>query len=225
VYVGLLQPGVAAAVLGVAAVGSMAVRRWPRHARAAAVLIATGAIVVAMSGVSRAAKAQARGAIAGQAGEVVDVVADANPGVPWCWTVLVLQHAPDDAADAFVATRATLSLLPGLWPAASCATARLSAGWATEVRSTDAIVWHRRWDIDAGVLRAVYQNSCRARAWLQFGRVPYVAGGSIRDLRFELPIGQNFTPMVLDRGASCPSHLTSWTPPRADLLEASGVRQ
>ena len=226
VQVGLLQAGVLAVLLGVVGAGAFSVRRWPRQTRAAAALIATAAIAVVMSGVSRAAKAQARGAIAAHDGEVIDVVADANPGVPWCWAVMVLQKA-NNRPDALVATRATLSLLPGVWPAASCASARLSAGWATEVRASDAVVWHRRWDIDVGMLRTVYEGNCRARAWLQFGRVPYVSTARIVDLRFENPIGQNFTPMALDDAAGarpCPAALTHWELPRRDVLEewASG---
>jgi inner membrane protein len=226
VQVGLLQAGVLAVLLGAVGAGAFSVRRWPRQTRAAAALIATAAIAVGMSGVSRAAKAQARAAIAAHDAEVIDVVADANPGVPWCWAVMVL-HKANDRRDALVATRATLSLLPGVWPAASCASARLSAGWATEVRASAAVVWHRRWDIDVATLRTVYEGNCRARAWLQFGRVPYVSNGSIADLRFEHPIGQNFTPMALDDAAGarrCPAALTHWELPRRDVLEewASG---
>lgn len=217
-HVGLLQGGVAATLLGTVAAAAALVRGWPRHARAAAVLAAASALVIVMSGVSRVAKAQARGAIAGDAGDVVDVSADANPGVPWCWAVMVLQRSPDTPADALLATRATVSLLPRIWPASSCASARLSAGWATEVRRSDAVVWHRRWTIDLGALRALYDGNCRARAWLQFGRMPYAANGSLVDLRFELPIGQNFTPMTLGTGAPCPAYAPRWQPPRRDVL-------
>ena len=155
--------------------------------------------------------------------EVLDIVSDANPGVPWCWSVLTLQEAADEPGDALIARRATLSLLPGVWPAASCASARLSARWtATEGAASDAIVWHRRWRIDVEELRALYAANCRVRAWLQFGRVPLVAHGSIADLRFEHPIGQNFTPMALEADAgACPSHVTDWELPRRDVLTDS----
>ena len=114
VQVGLLQAGVLA---DSSAWSAPARSRSPMASptRAAAALVATAAIAVVMSGVSRAAKAQARGAIAGHDGEVIDVVADANPGVPWCWAVMVLQKAGNDPRIA-VATRATLSLLPASGP-------------------------------------------------------------------------------------------------------------
>ena len=222
VQVGLLQARVLAGILLVVGAAAAVVRRWPRRMRSATALVATAAVVVAMSGLSRLAKAEARRAISGPA-EVIDVTADANPGVPWCWAVMVLHEAGGGAGDALTATRATVSLLPGVWPAASCASARLSAGWATEGQRTDAVVWHRQWRIDVDALRAVYEGDCRARAWLQFGRVPYVSNGRIVDLRFEHPIGQNFTPMTLNTAAgtpSCPRYVTNWELPRRDVLTA-----
>ena len=134
-----------------------------------------------MFGVSSVAKGEARRAVQGVDGEVVDIVSDANPGVPWCWSVMVLQRAADRPADALVARRATLSLLPGVWPAASCASARLSAQWTDAGAAPSyTIVWHRRWRIDVDELRALYLGNCRVRAWLQFGRVPHVANGTHR---------------------------------------------
>jgi hypothetical protein len=47
-----------------------------------------------------------------------------------------------------------------------------------------------------------------------------VANGSIVDLRFEQPIGQNFTPMALDPGRECPQYITNWELPRRDVLAA-----
>jgi len=224
VSLGLLRVGVLAAMLGLGCAAAIAARSWDRRTRAAGVLLATAAIFVLMPGVSRVAKGEARRALQGvDSGAVVDIVSDANPGVPWCWSVLTLQKAADGPGDALIARRATLSLLPGAWPAASCASARLSARWtAPDGAASDAIVWHRRWRIDVEELRALYAANCRVRAWLQFGRAPYVANGSIADLRFEHPIGQNFTPMAVGTDArACPSHVTGWELPRHDVLTDS----
>ena len=196
-------------------------------------LAAAATIFVLMPAVSRAAKAQARRTVlAMEPGEIVDIVSDANPGVPWCWSVLTVQKATPinvSAAEELVARKGTLSLLPGVWPAASCASAEvMRANWGTGDgvdgvdRTSGAIVWHRRWRIDVDELRALYAANCRVRAWLQFGRVPYVAAGSIADLRFEHPIGQNFTPMSVDsNGRGCPAFVTSWELPRHDLITDS----
>ena len=220
VYVGLATFGVVMVILAAVAAAASATRACHRQQRAAMTLVATLTMFVSMFGVSSAAKREARRAVQGADGEVVDIVSDANPGVPWCWSVMVLQRAADRPADALVARRATLSLLPGVWPAASCASARLSAQWTDAgAAPSDAIVWHRRWRIDVDELRDLYLGNCRVRAWLQFGRVPHVAGGRIADLRFEHPIGQNFTPMAVDAGsAACPSYVTDWELPRRDVL-------
>ncbi len=223
--VGLLRVGVLLAMLGAVAAIVLAVRAWDKRRRAATALLAAAVIFLVMPGVSRAAKGEARRAAQlGASGAIVDILSDANPGVPWCWSVLTLQYATDGPAEALIARRATLSLIPGVWPASSCASARLMrAHWsATDGAASNAIVWHRRWRIDLEELRALYAANCRVRAWLQFGRVPHVANGSIADLRFEHPIGQNFTPMAVEAGIqACPAHVTNWEPPRRDVLTDS----
>jgi hypothetical protein len=53
---------------------------------------------------------------------------------------------------------------------------------------------------------------------MQFGRAPVLGGTQISDLRFERG-ADNFTALAVAEGArGCPPHLTSWAPPRADLL-------
>ena len=183
-------------------------------------------IFVLMPAVSRVAKAEARRTVlAMEPGEIVDIVSDTNPGVPWCWSVLTVQKAGrvnDGPAEGLVARKGTLSLLPRVWPAESCASAGvMSRHWGSP-ETSGAIVWHRRWRIDVEELRALYAANCHVRAWLQFGRVPYVGNGSIADLRFEHPIGQNFTPMAVDsNGRGCPAFVTSWELPRRDLITDS----
>ena len=155
----------------------------------------------------------------------IDIVSDVNPGVPWCWSVLTLQKAAEGRDVALIARRGTLSLLPGLWPAASCASARLVRARSPVAagHSSDAIVWHREWRMDLEQIRALHASNCRVRAWLQFARVPYVANGTIADLRFEHPVGQNFTAMAIDAGArGCPALVTSWELPRRDVLLPAG---
>ena len=220
-YMTLLPTVVAALILVVVTAAAVAVRGWDRKPRAAFVLLGTAVIFLTMAGVSRAAKAEARRTVGALgAGEVIDIVADANPGTPWCWAVLTLERASRDPHGTLVARRGTVSLLPSMWPASACASARLSASrWSTEVPATDVVVWHRLWTIDLEPIRALYASNCRVRAWLQFGRVPYLDNGAIVDLRFENPIGQNFTPMPIDAGQrGCPSYLTDWAVPRADVL-------
>jgi inner membrane protein len=226
VSIGVLQSRTLVILLGAVGAAAIVVRAWDPKSRAVAVLIATAVIFPAMSGVSRVAKGDARRELARLGdGELVDIVADANPGAPWCWAVLTLQKASEGSNESLIARRATLSLVPGVVPAASCASARLSTQWSTDLSVSDAIVWHRRWRIDVEALRALSASNCRVRAWLQFGRVPYVANGWIADLRYENPIGQNFTPMAVDAGSrGCPAHLTDWQMPRHDVLAPPDLR-
>ncbi len=59
------------------------------------------------------------------------------------------------------------------------------------------------------------------RAWLQFGRAPFIRDGTIADLRFESGARGNFTAMAVpreDRG--CPPAMTSWAMPRADVMSS-----
>ena len=224
-YLGLLPLSVLAVMLGVVIAAAVSVRGLDRKRRALTALFVTAAIFMTMAGFSRVVKAEIRHAVAGlEGGDIIDTVADANPGVPWCWAVLILQRG---SPDALIARRATLSLLPRIWPAASCASARLATRWSSDPGlgegngpTSNAIVWHRRWRIEDEPLRALAAGNCRVAAWLQFGRAPYVADGLIRDLRFENPIGQNFTPMRIDDGRrGCPNYLTHWEMPRRDVLE------
>jgi inner membrane protein len=220
ILVGLLPIGVVAMLIAAALAALLLMRRWDRKGRALAVLIAISVFAVTMSGVSRVAKAETRRALTSiDTGEVIDIVADANPGAPWCWTVLTLQRASADPARTLAAYRATVSLVPRIWPAASCASARLATQWSTGEPSSSAVVWHRRWQIDLEQLRARASDDCRVRAWLQFSRVPQIADGRIIDLRFETPIGQNFSAMVIDEHArACPTVYTHWMWPRGDVL-------
>jgi inner membrane protein len=220
-YLTLLPTAVAMLILGAVMAAAVAVRAWDKKQRAALVLLVTAAIFLTMTGVSRVAKAEARRAVAGLGGgDVIDIVADANPGTPWCWAVLTLEKASRDPDATLVARRGTVSLLPSIWSASACASALLGASrWSTEVPATDVVVWHRVWTIELEPMRALYASNCRVRAWLQFGRVPYLDNGAIVDLRFENPIGQNFTPMTIDAGRrGCPAYLTDWLAPRADVL-------
>jgi len=224
--IGIVSSGVVAVLVGVVSGIAFATRTLDRRRRAAAALVATAAIFVLMSGISRVAKVEAARAVGSPDGAgIVDIVADSNPGVPWCWSVLILQDQAAERTGVLTASRATLSLLPGVWPADACASARLSAGWSTDVASSPSIVWHRRWRIDVDELRALDAADCRVRAWLQFGRVPHVANGQIVDLRFENPVGQNFTPMGIAGGQRpCPSFGTDWEPPRRDVLTPADNR-
>ena len=149
---------------------------------------------------------------------VVDVVLEPDPGTPWCWSGLVVS-LDEGVGGALTIRRGTLSLLSRLWPASSCASARLfGAGVGPD--DAKALVWVRVWEMPVKQLRALHANSCHAAAWLRFGRAPMVIDGSLRDLRLENPVHENFTAMALERAPPpCPSSVPPWAPPRADALD------
>jgi hypothetical protein len=55
---------------------------------------------------------------------------------------------------------------------------------------------------------------------MQYGRAPLLRDGILEDARYDRPGSRNFTtlPLAPSPRAECPPYLTSWTPPRADLL-------
>lgn len=186
--------------------------------RGVVVLVGTAIVFIAMAGTSRHVKHIVRGALASMgAGAVVDIAATSNPGVPWCWSLVTLEHG---GPQRMIARRGTLSLLPVWWPASRCVSDRLIAAAPGPASDVDALRWNREWAIDLTELSAVAQD-CRGAAWLQFGRMPSVEDGQIVDLRFDNPLSANFTAMAVDEPGRrpCPAYLTSWEWPRADVLD------
>jgi inner membrane protein len=220
-WVGLLQTGVLAIIGAVVGGVAFVARAWDRKRRAAVALVATAVIFGAMAGVSRLAKAEARRAVATlDSGPIVDIVADANPGAPWCWTVLTLQKAATSLARSLPDVRRFLfcrgcGRLP-IAPRRGWGCAR--NGQLTNARPTES----------CGIAAGASTSSSCGRFPLPIvacvrgcssDRAPYVANDRIVDLRFENPIGQNFTPMSVTAGSSaCPAYLTNWELPRRDVM-------
>jgi inner membrane protein len=183
--------------------------------RAGTALGASTLFLASLFGLSALARAEARTRVEpAPRGHVVDVVLNPDPGDPLCWAVILIEK--DDRAGAYVLHRGTVSIAPRWRPATRCASHRFAgreAVWETPVRQP------------LEGLRERSARDCRVRAWLQFGRAPVLRGDEIFDLRFERGAGDNFTAMKLrpDPESACPPHLTRWTPPRADLLEAGGA--
>ena len=154
---------------------------------------------------------------------VLDVVLEPDPGVPWCWSALTVERHRTSAEDVSNVNRATVSLIPRAWPPTWCASYVLFRRGKFTNADGSMIAWTAQWQTNTDVLQSLSKD-CWAGAWFQFGRVPQVVAGTLRDLRLENPIHENFTALSLARErVDCPSNLTSWRPPRADLLE--GVRR
>ena len=219
-YTGLTGTAVTTVLLLAAASIALWTRSWPPRRRAGVALAGAAAIFVIFFGFSRLAKHEAVRAIeAADGATVVDVALDSNPAVPWCWSLMTLERQGEGPSNTLVARRGTLSLVPRLWPAASCASARVLAVSGTPAMPvTERFVWHRRWLVDVERLRELNARDCRVRAWLQFARFPFVSDDRVADLRFENPFRANFSSMTVLAASGCPSNVTDWDPPRRDLL-------
>jgi len=217
---GLVTP-VTAAVLALTGAGlAVGMASRPACWRAAIALGGAAVIFLGMFVVSGVARTETqRHVAAAGAGPIVDIVLNAGPAAPWCWSVLTIERSGADAG--LLVRRGTLSLLPGVVPPGRCVAHRIAGmADATADSSMDALIWNREWQVDLAELRALQASDCRVRPWLQFGRVPYVADGRIADLRFDNPLRDNFSAMEIaaPSGGGCPTNVPGWQAPRADVL-------
>ena len=217
-FTGLLSPYAALALLlGAAALHRLA-RDWPPRRRAGIALALTAALFLALGGLSRLAAGQAREALRNEGrGEIVDLVLDPNPAVPWCWSVLTVERQGDQLRSR----RGSLSLLERFFPASGCPLHRLAAVDRSmpAPAPTGRLLWLAEWRSSLGELRRRDREDCRVAAWLQFVRAPYFGEGRGADLRYENPMRDNFSAIALaPAAAECPANLTDWEKPRRDLL-------
>jgi inner membrane protein len=194
---------------------------WSRshtpRSRAAMALAASALVVAALFGLSAVARSRTRASIgAERRGATVEVVVNPNPAWPVCWTVITMEKDPDD----LVLRRGTLSLLPAWHPPARCPSHRLE-GLDPAPDSPAGFAWTDELRQPLAELRDLSRSDCWVRAWLQFGRAPFIGDGTIADLRFESGPRGNFTAMALPREErGCPAAMTSWGMPRADVLSS-----
>jgi inner membrane protein len=199
------------------ALAALALRVPPRTRAAAA--LAAGALVVGALFVLRAEAHQQVDALLRPElrSEVLDVVLSPEPADPRCWSVIAIEK--DEAHRQFVLHRGTLSLLPSRLAPEDCALHRLwriqTVPWSGQAQLARAEPLRQSLDR----LRHYARNDCRVAAWMQFGRAPFFAQDGIRDLRYEMRSRENFTAMEILEGGACPSFVTDWGLPRADLLD------
>ena len=195
-------------------------RRMSPAWRAGAALAAVCFALASMVGVSRVARESARASLQPEVrGELVDLILTPSPGSPLCWSVIGVEK--NETAGEFVLWRGTLSVRPEWRTPGEC------AGPMDPDTSPGTLIGEGRFALTSEIhqslpaLRALYQNDCWVKGWLQFGRAPVLEDGRLEDLRFGGRFRQNFTTMALKpsaEAARCPRNLTSWGMPRADLL-------
>jgi inner membrane protein len=221
-YAGAIPGRALASLAVVGLVLAWTVRRLSPRARSAAALAASALFVLILVGLSRRVRKEAIARVRPETrGEIVDVVRYPNPAWPLCWAVIVIEK--DERGGEFVLRPGTLSVLP--WPpVAQCASRWLARGGPARASGGGRLTWEPALREPLQGLRDLAARDCWVRAWLQFGRAPYLRADDIRDLRFETAARGNFTALRLrpaSEAAQCPPHMTSWAMPRADLLEPS----
>jgi inner membrane protein len=202
------------ALVATGAVLAWLTRGMTARARSVSALASSAVLIVGLFGLSALARGRTRAAL-GPDREVLDVIVNPNPGWPVCWAVIAVEK--DIAAGDLVLRRGTLSLLPAWHPPARCPSQRLEA--AGDATARGALAWDDDLRQPLARLRGLAERDCWVRAWLQFGRAPFVRDGTIADLRFHSRNRGNFTAMdVSGAERSCPPAMTGWGMPRADVL-------
>jgi len=216
---GVVPPAAVAVLFAAGLVFGWTLGRLSPRGRAWTAIAASAAFVGVLFGLSSFARAETKELLAPIVrGEILDVVLTPDPGNPMCWSVIVIER--DDGAGEYVLHSGTLSVAPAWLAPTRCASHRFGGPRPNHEAERRLVLYDAVRQPREG-LRALHDRDCWVKAWLQFGRAPRVEEGAILDLRFDRG-GRNFTSMALRPGgqaASCPSHLTSWEPPRADLLQ------
>jgi inner membrane protein len=204
-YIGVIPGFAAIGLVAAALLLAVALRRRSPHARAATALASSAVFVAALFATREVARGTALAALEpGTRARILDVVLSPEAANPLCWNVLTLVR--DQAGTSYVMTRGDVAVLT---PAGCGAGRRASVEW--DAPRTQSLA----------ELRDLYRADCWVRGWMQFGRAPSVDGGTITDLRYTDTGRRNFTMMALrppTEAARCPANLTTWRPPRADLI-------
>ncbi len=188
---------------------ALALRTLSPRARSGAALAGVALFVGTMLVVRQVVHAEvAASAPPPPSARMVDVVLSPHPANPLCWTALTIVE--DASRDEYVMTNGVVSLASRWLSTPQC-------GMDQHAR----VHWSAPERQSLSRLRALDRDDCEVRAWLQFGRAPLVGERDIADLRYGGTSRGNFSSMPLSAAAPgrvCPTNLTSWRPPREDLL-------
>jgi inner membrane protein len=218
-WTGVVPPAAIASLVTAGGVLGWLSRTRSRAVRSAGALIGCALFVACLFGFKQLARASALDTVRPMMrGALVDLVLTPHPGAPLCWDALAIEK--DEPGGDYVLRRGTLSIAPRILPPVRCSAGEL-AGGSPPAPAIGPVIWRAEVRQSLGELRELAQRDCWVRAWMQFGRAPFIRMGEIADFRFENNARSNFTAMRLAAPGevrSCPRNLTSWEMPRADLL-------
>lgn len=155
---------------------------------------------------------------------LLDSILTPMPVNPLCWEVILVQSTEDQV----VLRRGMLSLQPAWFGADRCIGRGLAASATAPVMrfsgSIDPEVrWYGQYASSRARIAEIIRRDCRARAFMQFVRAPWLAtvdgALAIGDLRFDREPALGFAEIDLSENpGACPSRTPPWTRPRADLF-------
>jgi inner membrane protein len=207
-------------VLGAA---MLAAGRWLRPGLALGCGIACWLGVTAVFGVAGHVAAGRLDAVAHAqfpGARTLDRVLTPTPADPLCWDGWLVQAQNGEE----IMRQARISLLPGLLDVRDCRGVNLvpSVGDTVMAPSGPGLEWRQQFSMPADRIAQLARTQCRARAFMQFARVPMARGEQpawwLTDLRFGA--GRGFGSLELTQPPQpCDFPSVPWLPPRPELLD------
>jgi inner membrane protein len=184
--------------------------------------------VFAISGRVAGARLDALAAREFPQSRTLDRILTPTPADPVCWDGWLVQAQQGQET----MRRARISLLPGLIGVENCRGVDLGNAAATVAHAVPAaaapgIQWRQQFILPADRIARLALTQCRARAFMQFARLPMAeAAGAdwwLGDLRFGGGRGRGFSQLLLTQPPQpCDFAPVPWLPPRPELLEPTG---
>ncbi len=151
--------------------------------------------------------------------ELLDTILSPHPGNPLCWNLLNVERDSE-----FYYLRRGIVTLGG--SSLQCTEVfNYDNSLLTPLTEEDGkeIRWVGEYRESLATLRSLYDSHCKAAAFLQFGRAPYLESAEdakvIGDMRFMRGGRGSFARLYYrDNDTQCPPWLTHWGIPRQDLL-------
>jgi inner membrane protein len=209
------------------AAAMLAAGRWLRPAVSLGCGIALWlgvTVVFAFAGRIAAARLEAVARVQFPHGRTLDRVLTPMPANPVCWDAWLVQAEPG----AEVMRQARIALLPRVIDVGQCRGVDLGAvPNAVADRVTGAaesgIQWRQQFTLPTDRIAHLALTQCRARAFMQFARVPLAAAEDgdwwLGDLRFGGGRGRGFSQLrLVQPPAPCDFAPVPWLLPRPELL-------
>ena len=206
----------------------LAAGRWLRPAAALSCGIACWLGITAVFGVAShmaAARLDATAYEQFPRSRTFDRVLTPTPADPVCWEGWLVQSQNGQE----ILRQARISLLPGLIDVRDCRGVDRVApeGDTVPAASDPGLEWLQQFSMPTMRIALLARTQCRARAFMQFARVPMADGeepdGWLADLRFG--VGRGFASLQLTQPPQpCDFPRVPWLPPRPELLDSAGER-